>query len=81
MARTAPLGRWLDADDQVSPGPLRILLSYGYGQRRFGSDAGLIGRALTLSGERAEIAIRLRCVRRAWSPWKHCGMSEIESVE
>ena len=48
------LGRWLDAADQVA-GPARIMISYGYWQRRFGGEPSVIGRNLTVSGESAQI--------------------------
>src|SRR5205085_1166943 len=32
------LGRWLSQTDQVPRGPERVMLSYGYWQRRFGGD-------------------------------------------
>jgi predicted permease len=45
------LGRWFDAED-ASPaaGPSRIILSYEYWQRRFGGDAAVVGRTLTVNG-------------------------------
>jgi putative ABC transport system permease protein len=49
------IGRWLDTTDQAVGGPLRIMLAYGYWQRRFGGDPGIIGRSLTVSGTTAEV--------------------------
>ena len=41
-------GRWLSAADKVPHGPERVMLSYGYWQRRFGSDLSAIERNLML---------------------------------
>jgi predicted permease len=46
----ALLGRTFVADDD-QPGSHVVLLSHSLWQRRFGSDPGVIGRALTLNGE------------------------------
>jgi putative ABC transport system permease protein len=46
----ALLGRTFVADDD-RPGTHVVLLSHSLWQRRFGSDPGVIGRALTLNGE------------------------------
>src|SRR5216110_3684864 len=46
----AVLGRTFVPDDD-RPGTHVVLLSYSLWQRRFGSDPGVIGRALTLNGE------------------------------
>src|SRR5262252_6648792 len=46
----ALLGRTFVADDD-RPGTHVVLLSHALWQRRFGSDPGVIGRALTLNGE------------------------------
>src|ERR1051325_1473075 len=46
----ALLGRSFVAEDD-QPGSHVVLLSYSLWQRRFGSDPGVIGRALTLNGE------------------------------
>ncbi|HET7925293.1 MAG TPA: ABC transporter permease, partial [Rhodanobacteraceae bacterium] len=43
------LGRWFNAAD-VEDSDQTVMLSYGYWQRRFGGDRGVIGRALTLNG-------------------------------
>jgi predicted permease len=47
---SAPLGRTFVPDDDRA-GTHVVLLSYSLWQRRFGSDPGVIGRALTLNGE------------------------------
>jgi len=48
-------GRWLTQADQVPRGPERVMLSYGYWQRRFGGSAAVIGRNLTLDSRPREI--------------------------
>src|SRR5215469_14268459 len=49
------LGRWLMAADQAPRGPQRVMLSYGYWQRRFGGDRGVIGRDIMVDSQSAEI--------------------------
>src|SRR5690348_2178793 len=49
------VGRWLMAADQTPRGPQRVLLSYGYWQRRFGGDRGVIGRNLMVDSQSVEI--------------------------
>ena len=49
------LGRWLVAADQTPRGPQRVMLSYGYWQARFGADAGVVGRSMTIDSQSAEI--------------------------
>ncbi len=49
------LGRWLSPADQDPHGAKRIMLSYGYWQRRFGGDRGVIGRTIQLDAETREI--------------------------
>jgi predicted permease len=48
-------GRWLSAADQVPHGPERVMLSYGYWQRRFGSDLSAIERNLMLDSRPRQI--------------------------
>jgi predicted permease len=48
-------GRWLSQTDQVPRGPDRVMLSYGYWQRQFGGDRGVIGRNLTIDSRPREI--------------------------
>jgi predicted permease len=49
------VGRWLSRDDQDphSVGP--VMLSYGYWQRRFGADRGVIGRNLEVDAQPRQI--------------------------
>ena len=51
----AALGRWLSQADQDPHGAKRIMLSYGYWQRRFGGDRSVIGRTLQLDAQTSEI--------------------------
>ena len=53
---TPPIvGRWLSAADQIPHGPERVMLGYGYWQRRFGGDRGVIGRNITVDSRPKEI--------------------------
>lgn len=52
---TPAVGRWLSAADQVPNGPKRVMLSYGYWQRRFGGDRGVIGRNILVDAQPREI--------------------------
>jgi predicted permease len=49
------IGRWLLSADQVPNGPKRVLLSYGYWQRRFGGDRAVIGRNIMVDSQPREI--------------------------
>jgi len=49
------LGRWLSHADQVPNGPRRVVLGYGYWQRRFGSDPSVIGRNIQIDSSSYEI--------------------------
>ena len=49
------VGRWLSPADQVPNGPKRVVLSYGYWQRRFGGERGVIGRNITVDEQPREI--------------------------
>jgi predicted permease len=42
------VGRWFSAADQIPRGPERVMLSYGYWQRRFGGDRAVIGQNITV---------------------------------
>jgi putative ABC transport system permease protein len=49
------LGRWLEEADQKPDGPMTAMLSYGYWQRRFGGDRGVVGRTITVESRSREI--------------------------
>ena len=49
------VGRWFDAPDDRPGAPARLILSYGYWQRRFGGDPAVIGRNVTAFGKPAEV--------------------------
>ena len=48
-------GRWFSGADQDPHGTRTVMLSYGYWQRRFGSDPQVIGRSIQLDAETREI--------------------------
>jgi predicted permease len=50
------LGRWFTTSDQDPRGARTVMLSYGYWQRRFGGDRGVIGRNLQVDGQTRAIA-------------------------
>jgi putative ABC transport system permease protein len=49
------LGRWLNLEDDRPNAPSRVILSYGYWQRRFGGDPHIVGHRLTILGHPGEI--------------------------
>lgn len=49
------LGRRFSGEDDSPGSPLTIILSYGYWQRAFGGDPGVLGRTLAVAGLPAEI--------------------------
>ncbi|MGA2649595.1 MAG: ABC transporter permease [Terracidiphilus sp.] len=49
-------GQWLGAADQDSHGLGRVMLSYGYWQRRFGGDPGVVGRSIMVNSQTRMIA-------------------------
>ncbi len=49
-------GQWLTAADQDAHGLGRVMLSYGYWQRRFGGDPGVVGRTITVDSRSRVIA-------------------------
>jgi predicted permease len=55
LATPPALGRWLTADDQAPRGPDRVLLGYGFWQRRFASDRSLTGRRIIVNSRSMEI--------------------------
>ena len=49
------LGRIFSASDDSPGAPLTVVLTYGYWQRKFGADAGVIGKNLIVDGESCQI--------------------------
>jgi predicted permease len=49
------VGRWLTRVDQDPHGAKSVMLSYGYWQRRFGGDPGVIGRSIQVDSQSREI--------------------------
>src|SRR5579872_3833053 len=49
------VGRWLSPADQVPNSAGRVMLSYGYWQRRFGGDRTVIGRNINVDSQPREI--------------------------
>ena len=45
------LGRTFQAGEDTQGGPNLVVLTYGFWQRKFGGDPGVIGRALTINGQ------------------------------
>jgi predicted permease len=52
----AAVGQWLTAADQDPRGVQRVMLSYGYWQRRFGGDPGVVGRTISVDSQPHVIA-------------------------
>jgi predicted permease len=52
----AAAGQWLNAADQDPRGARRVMLSYGYWQRRFGGDPSVVGRVISVDLTPHEIA-------------------------
>jgi predicted permease len=52
----AAAGQWLTAADQVPHGAQRVMLGYGYWQRRFGGDPGVVGRTISVDSQSRVIA-------------------------
>jgi predicted permease len=52
----AAVGQWLTAADQDPRGARRVMLSYGYWQRRFGGDPSVVGRVINVDLTPHEIA-------------------------
>jgi predicted permease len=55
LAVSPALGRWFSQADQIPQGPERVMLSYGYWQRRFGGDRTVIGRNVLVDSQSREI--------------------------
>jgi predicted permease len=49
------LGRWFSQSDQIPNGAERVMLSYGYWQRRFGGDPAAVGRNVLVDSRSREI--------------------------
>ncbi len=49
-------GQWLTQADQDPRGLGRVMLSYGYWQRRFGGDPGVVGRTISINSQSRVIA-------------------------
>jgi predicted permease len=49
-------GQWLTAADQEPRGAQRVMLGYGYWQRRFGGDSGVVGRTISVDSQPRVIA-------------------------
>src|SRR5690348_4395264 len=45
------IGRWFSRADDTPGSPQTLMLAYGYWQRRFGGNTGVVGRALTVDGK------------------------------
>ena len=50
------VGRWFSRADQDPHGAKTVILSYGYWQRRFGGDRGVIGRSIQVDAQTRQIA-------------------------
>ena len=56
LLRVQPLlGRLFNAEDDAPGRPLRVVLTYGYWQRRFGSADNVIGQSLEIDGATADV--------------------------
>jgi predicted permease len=51
----ALMGRWLSQEDDTEGAPEVVLLSYGYWQRRFNGDPGVVGRGITVDSRPRQI--------------------------
>jgi predicted permease len=49
-------GQWLTAADQDPRANGRVMLSFGYWQRRFGGDPGVVGRVISVDSQLRQIA-------------------------
>jgi predicted permease len=49
------LGRWFSHKDDSPGSPRTVMLAYGYWQRRFGGDRGVIGKRMVIDGKAAEV--------------------------
>ena len=58
------LGRWFNRADMEPKAADTVMLDYGYWQRRFGGDRGIVGRSITVDGK-ASRASRSRVAARS----------------
>jgi predicted permease len=49
------IGRWFTKADDSPETPETVILTYGYWQRRFGGDKGVVGRSITIDSRAREI--------------------------
>jgi hypothetical protein len=56
LLRVQPtVGRFFSAEDDLPGAPLRVVLTYGYWQRRFGAAPDITGQRLVIDGRPAEV--------------------------
>jgi predicted permease len=56
LLRVQPrVGRFFDAQDDTPGQPLRVILTYGYWQRRFGGAEAVVGRNIRVDGRPADV--------------------------
>jgi predicted permease len=55
LGAQARLGRVFNGGEDEAGKPQTVILSHGFWQRRFGSDAGIVGKTLTLNGNTLQI--------------------------
>jgi putative ABC transport system permease protein len=56
LLRVQPIvGRLFSAEDDTPGTPLRVIVTYGYWQRRFGGAANVVGQPLVIDGKPAEV--------------------------
>jgi predicted permease len=55
LAVPPAVGNWFSQADQFPHGPARVMLSYGYWQRRFGGDRAVVGRNVLVDSRSREI--------------------------
>jgi predicted permease len=55
LAVPPAVGNWFSQLDQLPRGPGRVMLSYGYWQRRFGGDRAVVGRNVLVDSRSREI--------------------------
>ena len=56
LLRVQPvIGRVFSAEDDTPGNPLRVVLTYGYWQRRFGGAGNVVGQTLAIDGRQGEV--------------------------